>query len=79
MPRPASWYRCRRPCPPAWEAIPSWALVGTADRVITPAQQEAMAANAGAQISIVNAGHLSLISRPNAVARIIQTAVDATN
>ena len=37
-----------------------------------------MAANA-AQISTVKAGHLSLISRPNAVARIIQTAVDATN
>jgi hypothetical protein len=37
-----------------------------------------MATNAGAQISTVKAGHLSLVSRPNAVTNIIQTAVDAT-
>ncbi|MGH9290764.1 MAG: alpha/beta fold hydrolase [Acidimicrobiales bacterium] len=63
---------------PAWETIPSWSLIGTADRVITPAQQQAMSANAGAQISTVNAGHLSLVTRPNAVTNIIETAVDAT-
>jgi pimeloyl-ACP methyl ester carboxylesterase len=64
--------------PPAWETIPSWSLIGTDDRVIPPAQQQAMSTNAGAQISTVNAGHLSLISRPNAVINIIETAVDAT-
>lgn len=37
-----------------------------------------MATNAGAQISTVNAGHLSLITRPNAVVNVIQAAVDAT-
>lgn len=63
---------------PAWATIPAWALVGTADRVIPPAQQEAMATNAGAQITTVNAGHLSLITRPNAVVDVIQAAVDAT-
>jgi pimeloyl-ACP methyl ester carboxylesterase len=63
---------------PAWETIPSWALIGTADRAIPPDQQQAMATNAGAQISTVKAGHLSLVSRPNAVTNIIQTAVDAT-
>jgi pimeloyl-ACP methyl ester carboxylesterase len=64
--------------PPAWETIPSWSLIGTADRVIPPANQQAMSTNAGAQISTVNAGHLSLITRPNAVINIIETAVDAT-
>jgi pimeloyl-ACP methyl ester carboxylesterase len=64
--------------PPAWETIPSWSLIGTADRVITPAQQQAMSTNAGAQISTVNAGHLSLITRPNVVTHLIETAVDAT-
>jgi hypothetical protein len=31
-----------------------------------------------AQIDTVKAGHLSLITRPNAVTHIIETAVDAT-
>jgi pimeloyl-ACP methyl ester carboxylesterase len=63
---------------PAWETIPSWSLIGTADHVITPAQQRAMSTNAGAHISTINAGHLSLITRPNVVTDIIETAVDAT-
>jgi len=37
-----------------------------------------MASNAGAQISTVDAGHLSLITRPNVVAKFIETAADAT-
>jgi pimeloyl-ACP methyl ester carboxylesterase len=64
--------------PPAWETIPSWSLIGTADRVITPAQQQAMSTNAGAHISTVNAGHLSLVTRPNTVTHVIETAVGAT-
>jgi pimeloyl-ACP methyl ester carboxylesterase len=64
--------------PPAWETIPSWSLIGTADRVITPAQQLAMSTNAGAQISTIDTGHLSLVTRPDAVTGIIETAVDAT-
>jgi hypothetical protein len=37
-----------------------------------------MSTHAGAQISTVNAGHLSLVTRPNAVTQVIETAVDAT-
>ena len=77
--RPAALNQFGEPSgPPAWETITSWSLIGTADRVITPAQQQAMSTNAGAQISTVNAGHLSLVTRPNAVTNIIETAVDAT-
>ena len=77
--RPAAFDQFVEPSgPPAWETIPSWSLIGTADRVIPPAQQQAMSTNAGAQISTVNAGHLSLVTRPNAVTNIIETAVDAT-
>jgi pimeloyl-ACP methyl ester carboxylesterase len=64
--------------PPAWATIPAWALIGTADRVIPPADQRAMAENAGAHISTVNAGHLSLITRPDAVVKTILAAIDAT-
>jgi pimeloyl-ACP methyl ester carboxylesterase len=64
--------------PPAWKTIPSWPLIGTADHAILPAQQQAMSSRAGAHISTVNAGHLSLVSRPDAVAKIIVTAARAT-
>jgi len=77
--RPAALAQFFQPSgPPAWESIPSWSLIGTADRVITPANQQAMSSHAGAQISTVDAGHLSLITRPNVVARLIETAADAT-
>ena len=64
--------------PPAWETIPSWSLIGMADHVITPAQQLAMSTNAGAVISTVDTGHLSLIIRPDVVTKVIETAADAT-
>jgi pimeloyl-ACP methyl ester carboxylesterase len=59
---------------PAWETIPSWAVVGTADKVIPPALQTFMADRAGARITDVDAGHLSLISNPGAVASVIVNA-----
>ena len=64
--------------PPAWKSIPSWGLIGTEDRVIPATLQEEMYGRAGTQISRVKAGHLSLITRPNAVVRVILSAVKAT-
>jgi hypothetical protein len=46
--------------------------------VITPTDQRAMADHAHAHIDTVDAGHLSLITLPNAVVKIIVTASDAT-
>jgi pimeloyl-ACP methyl ester carboxylesterase len=63
---------------PAWKTIPSWAVVGTADHVIPPAEQIAMATRAHAHITEVNAGHLSLISRPAQVTDVILDAARAT-
>jgi pimeloyl-ACP methyl ester carboxylesterase len=60
--------------PPAWASIPSWAVIGTADHAIPPAAQEFMAARAHATVTKINASHLSLISRPGAVARVIEAA-----
>ena len=65
--------------PPAWQTIPSWAVIGTADRVIPPALLTSMAQRAGAHITHVNAGHLSMISDPCAVARVIEQAAQATS
>jgi pimeloyl-ACP methyl ester carboxylesterase len=64
--------------PPAWQTIPSWSLIGTADHVIPPDQQEAMSSHAQAHITTFNAGHLGLITRPDAVAATILDAVRAT-
>jgi pimeloyl-ACP methyl ester carboxylesterase len=57
--------------PPAWQTIPSWSVIGTADHVIPPAEQLAMSRQADARITEIDAGHLSLISDPDAVTKVI--------
>jgi len=63
--------------PPAWRTIPAWALVGTEDRVITPTEQTFMAERAHAHVATTDAGHLSLVSRPDAVTDLIVAAAGA--
>jgi len=60
--------------PPAWKSIPSWALVGTIDNAIPSSIQLFMAKRAHAHITEVKAGHLSMISRPGAVTKVILKA-----
>ena len=62
---------------PAWQTIPSWDIIGTADHVIPPAEQVVMAQRAGAHITEINAPHLSMISDPGAVTRVIVDAARA--
>jgi pimeloyl-ACP methyl ester carboxylesterase len=64
---------------PAWQTIPSWAVVGTADHAIPLALQLAMANTAHARITEVHAPHLSMISAPGAVTSVILQAVRATS
>ena len=64
---------------PAWKTIPSWTVVGTGDKVIPPAELLAMAKHAGAHVTKVNAGHLSLVSAPGAVAAVIMRAAAAVS
>ncbi len=61
----------------AWKTIPSWYLLGTEDKTITPIAQRFMAERAGATIEEVKASHLSLISRPGTVAALIEEAAAA--
>jgi pimeloyl-ACP methyl ester carboxylesterase len=63
---------------PAWKTIPSWSLIGTLDKVIPLALQEEMSSRAGARITRVKAGHLTPITRPGDVTKVILSAVDAT-
>jgi pimeloyl-ACP methyl ester carboxylesterase len=54
----------------AWKTLPSWAVVGTEDRIIPPDTQRMMAQRAGATITDVAASHVSMVSHP-------QAAIDA--
>ncbi len=77
--RPAAPAQFTEPSgPPAWKTIPSWSLIGTLDHVIPLALQEEMSSRAGAHITRVRAGHLTLITRPADVTRVILAAVAAT-
>ncbi len=58
-------------------ACSSWAVIGTADKVIPPAELLFMAQRAGARITDVNARHLSLISSPGPVTRVVIEAARA--
>ena len=79
MQRPAAAAQYGEPSgPPAWKTIPSWSLIGTLDYVIPLALQEKMSSRAGAQVSRVAAGHLTPITRPADVTRVILSAVEAT-
>jgi pimeloyl-ACP methyl ester carboxylesterase len=62
----------------AWKTIPSWAVVGLDDQVIVPADQLAMANHANAHVTTVHAPHLSMISAPRVVARVIEDAARST-
>ena len=65
--------------PAAWATIPSWAIIGTDDQAIPPAELQFMANRAGSEIEYVKAGHLSMITQPHAVASQIIEAARATS
>jgi pimeloyl-ACP methyl ester carboxylesterase len=59
---------------PAWQTIRSWDLIGTADKLLPPAEQLIMARRANAQVVQVNAPHLSMLAQPDAVTALIESA-----
>jgi pimeloyl-ACP methyl ester carboxylesterase len=62
---------------PAWQTIPSWAVVGTQDHVIPVAEQMFMATRAHAHITEVAAPHLSMVSNPGVVTQVIVDAAQS--
>ena len=61
--------------PGAWKSLPSWVVIGTEDRVITPDTQRKAAARAGATVSEVAGSHVSMVSHPEAALAAILAAV----
>ena len=64
---------------PAWASIPSWAVIGTDDQAIPPAELTFMAQRAHSHITHVKAGHLSMVTQPWSVASVITQAAFATS
>ncbi len=58
----------------AWRSKPSWYAVSTDDRTIDPELERFMARRMGAHTLEVKASHLSLISHPDVIARLILDA-----
>jgi len=61
----------------AWKTKPSFAVLTTQDRVVSPQLQRWMYQRAGSKVTEVAGSHASFISQPAAVARVIETAAKA--
>ncbi|MDQ0248779.1 pimeloyl-ACP methyl ester carboxylesterase [Sphingomonas kyeonggiensis] len=59
---------------PAWKTRPSWFLVPQDDRIIPPAGQRGMAQRARATLREVPGSHAIFLSKPEAVAALIEEA-----
>lgn len=59
---------------PAWKTLPSWAVIGTDDRVIPVAVLRHFAERAGSTVSELSASHVSMVSHPDAAVDAILAA-----
>ncbi len=62
----------------AWKTIPSWYLVAQEDQVINPQLERFMAKRINAKTTEIKASHVSFLSHPNEVAKLIEAAATAT-
>ena len=61
---------------PAWRNKPSWYLVATDDKMIPPEAQRSMSKRAGSTVVEVKGSHAIYVSRPDAVAALIEQAAN---
>jgi len=59
---------------PAWKTIPSWYIVASQDKTISPRAERAMAKRAGATTVEVNSSHVPMLSKPLTVISVIRKA-----
>jgi pimeloyl-ACP methyl ester carboxylesterase len=62
----------------AWKTVPSWTLVTLQDLAVPAEAQRFMAERASSHAVEVDASHAVTVSRPDAVARLIDEAARAT-
>jgi pimeloyl-ACP methyl ester carboxylesterase len=59
---------------PAWKALPSWFLVATNDEAIPPDAERQFAKRMGATTIEVASSHVAMVSHPDDVVKLVETA-----
>jgi predicted alpha/beta hydrolase family esterase len=59
----------------AWKEKPSWYVLSANDRVVSPSLQSTLSKRMSANVTTLQSGHMSLISRAAEVAKVILEAV----
>jgi len=59
---------------PAWKSLPTWYMVAMADEAIPPDAERQFARRMGATTIEVQSSHVAMVSHPDEVARLIETA-----
>jgi len=64
---------------PAWKALPSWFLVADGDQTIPPDAERWFAKRMGATTVEVPTNHVAVVSHPDDVVKLIETAAQAVS
>jgi pimeloyl-ACP methyl ester carboxylesterase len=64
---------------PAWKSLPTWFLVAEGDQAIPPDAERQFAARMGATTVEVATNHVAMVSHPEDVVNLIETAVKAVS
>jgi pimeloyl-ACP methyl ester carboxylesterase len=59
---------------PAWRSLPTWYMVAMADEAIPPDAERQFAGRMGATTIEVGSSHVAMVSHPDEVAQLIETA-----
>jgi len=60
---------------PAWKSLPSWYMVAESDQVIPPDAERSFAQRMGAVTVEVASSHVLMVSHPDEVADLVETAL----
>ncbi|HEY4305492.1 MAG TPA: alpha/beta hydrolase [Gemmatimonadaceae bacterium] len=63
----------------AWKTVPSWYVVSKQDRVVSPDLERMYAKRMKANITELDASHVSFISHPAEIVRVIKQAAEAAS
>ena len=62
---------------PAWKSLPSWYMVADGDQAIPPDAERLFAKRMGATTVEVPTNHVAMVSHPEDVVKLIETAAEA--
>ena len=62
---------------PAWKSHPTWFMIADGDQTIPPDAERQFAARMGATTVEISTNHVAMVSHPDDVVRLIETAAEA--